>query len=419
MSIAQELADILEEIDRPGDFFVAGQAELLAPGIEVDDVGPIALPLLPAQARQLIKAASRAPYGRGADTVVDTRVRRTWQIEAGRVYVGGKHWPKTLAGIVARAAEGLGVEGPVAAELYKLLVYDKGSFFVDHRDTEKSPGMFATLVIALPSRSTGGELVVRHEGREAKLDLASADPAEVAFAAFYADCVHEVLPVKSGCRATLVFNLVREGKRGALAPPAYDAEAKRIASLLAGWAGELADLDARHAAGEFSDEEAGGDDDPDEHAPPRKIATLLDHAYTPAELAFGNLKGTDVATAKVIVAAAAEAACDVHLALLTVEESGSAEYSGRDDWYKRRRRGDDGFEASDFEVSEVIDHTQILSAWRPPTASRFRSAIWRCMAKNCRHPTPSTTWNPTNSISTKRPATKARRSSGHIPAQPW
>ena len=43
-----------------------------------------------------------------------------------------------------RVAEGLGIDEPITAELYKLLVYDKGGFFVSHRDTEKAPGMFAT-----------------------------------------------------------------------------------------------------------------------------------------------------------------------------------------------------------------------------------------------------------------------------------
>ena len=122
MTITKRLADILDNVDRPGDFFASGRAELLAPSIEVEGVGAIALPLLPAQAKQLIKAASRAPFGRGADTIVDTKVRRTWQIEAGDVAIGGKHWPRTLAQIVARVAEGLGVTGPVTAELYKLLV---------------------------------------------------------------------------------------------------------------------------------------------------------------------------------------------------------------------------------------------------------------------------------------------------------
>lgn len=285
MIIAGELAEILAGVDRPGDYYVTGRAEFLAPRIDVDGVGAIALPLLPVQAKQLIEAATRAPFGHGSETVVDAKVRRTWQIEASRIALGGKNWAKTIDGIVARAAEGLGVAGPVAAELYKLLVYDKGSLFVSHRDTEKVPGMFATLVVALPSHSAGGELIVRHKGREARLDLQTGDPAEIAFAAFYADCVHEVLPVTAGCRATLVFNLVREGKDGAPEPPAYEAETERVAALLRAWAN----------AGEETCERDRIDDGADDKAPPEKIVYPLEHAYTPAELSFETLKGADAA----------------------------------------------------------------------------------------------------------------------------
>jgi hypothetical protein len=118
MGITEELAKILAHVDRPGDFYVVGRTEWLAPRIEVEGVGQIALPLLAAQAKRLIKVATRAPYGRGAETVVDTKVRRTWQIEASRIAFGGKHWAQTLAGIVATAAEGLGITGSVAATFY-------------------------------------------------------------------------------------------------------------------------------------------------------------------------------------------------------------------------------------------------------------------------------------------------------------
>ena len=75
MTITHELAEILGNVDRSGDFCASGRVEFLAPRLEVDGVGPIALPLLPAQAKQLIKTAARAPYGRGADTIVDRKVR--------------------------------------------------------------------------------------------------------------------------------------------------------------------------------------------------------------------------------------------------------------------------------------------------------------------------------------------------------
>jgi predicted 2-oxoglutarate/Fe(II)-dependent dioxygenase YbiX len=346
-SIADQLAVLLSTVRTPGDFYVAGTTELLLPRLAVDGVGPIALPLLPAQAAQLIAVAQRAPYGRGAQTLVDTAVRRTWQIGADRVRIEGKSWPRTLEGIVARAAAGLGVTEPVAAELYKLLIYDPGSHFVSHRDTEKAPGMFATLVITLPSEHAGGELLVRHKGREVRLELRCDDPSEAAFAAFYADCVHEVLPVTSGCRMVLVYNLLRSGTGCLPLPPNYDKEQAGLEALLRRWS---------------ADKTGHGDDSPE------KLVFLLEHAYTPAELSFPTLKGADAAAAAVLAAAAQRSDCALHVALLTIEESGWAEHTG----YSRSRRwgSDDDEDDEEFEIGEVDDCRRILSDWGRTDGSR-------------------------------------------------
>jgi hypothetical protein len=63
----------------------------LAWNTHVAGVGPIALPLLPVQTHQLIAIAKQAPYGQGEATLVDTQVRRTWQIDPERVQIGGRH----------------------------------------------------------------------------------------------------------------------------------------------------------------------------------------------------------------------------------------------------------------------------------------------------------------------------------------
>ncbi|MCG6861943.1 MAG: hypothetical protein LJE70_11780, partial [Chromatiaceae bacterium] len=78
------------------------------------------------QAEQIIAVAERAPYGRGTETLLDTDVRRTWQLGADRVRLSGRLWKQDLAAMVERAVDGLGVGGLVEAELYKLLVYDAG-----------------------------------------------------------------------------------------------------------------------------------------------------------------------------------------------------------------------------------------------------------------------------------------------------
>ncbi|MBP6816854.1 MAG: 2OG-Fe(II) oxygenase, partial [Burkholderiaceae bacterium] len=361
--INDALAAVLRTVQTPGDFLAAGECALHVPLIEVEGIGPIALPLLPAQAAQLIAAAERAPYGRGADTLVDTSVRRTWQIGVDRVRIRGRHWPAMLDGIVERAAMGLGAGAGVEAELYKLLVYDEGSFFVEHRDTEKSPGMFGTLIVALPSLHAGGELVIRHHGREARLDLRCADVSEVAWAAFYADCVHEVLPVDSGCRLVLVYNLRRTGRGRLPRPPSYDKEAAALERLLRAWCNETAK--------------------PDEDRP-LKLVYPLAHAYTPAELSFAALKGADAAVATVLTVAASDAACDLHLALLRIEERGAAEYNGYSGGRWRSRYHDDDEEDGDsgdddeFRVAEVFDRALTLSDWRRPDGGVASLGAWPC-----------------------------------------
>lgn len=335
--ICEELAKLLSTVQRPGDFFASGRLELPIPRLIVDDVGQIALPLLPTQAEQLIAQAERSPYGRGAATIVDTSVRRTWQIRPDRMRVGGKHWQATLDRAVALAAEGLGVDEPVSATLYKLLIYETGSFFVSHRDTEKERGMFATLVLMLPSLSSGGELVVRHKEREVRLDLSNDDPSEMAYAAFYADCVHEVLPVTAGYRAALIYNLIRKAKGSPLMPPSYEGQTARAKTLLQEW-------------GQSKRAPSDG--------VPEKVVYPLEHAYSSAELDFANLKGVDAAVAALLKSAAPQAGCDLHLALVSIEESGSAQY---DELYRSHYHG---YDDDEFEVDEVLERSQRLTEWR-------------------------------------------------------
>ncbi len=346
----RQLFHILQTVERPGNYYATGIIETFPPLIEIEGVGRVSLPLLPTQIEPLVAAAERAPYGRGQETLVDVEVRRTWQIDASRITLGGKHWQATLDSIVNQATQGLGVDGQVEAELYKLLVYDTGSFFVSHRDTEKAAGMFATLVIVLPSSYSGGELWVRHQQQEAKLDLHCTDPSEIAFAAFYADCQHEILPITEGCRLALIYNLIRTNKKLPLpTPPNYLHEQDKVAILLRQWEAQLNMENPEHLQ----------KDDEDEELIPEKLVYLLEHAYTQAELSFAALKNADAAIADVLVAAAGQAACDIYLALVSIEESGQAEYTG----YGKHR-----YEEV-LEEGEVYDRTETISNWRRPDGS--------------------------------------------------
>ena len=146
---------LLEGVKRAGDFFVSGALEIPMPKVEVEGVGVLSFPVPSAQIRQITGHATRAPYGRGEATILDESVRKVWQLPPEKVRLGGKSWAASFAAILSKVSAALGCEGrAVSAELYKLLVYDTGGFFLAHRDTEKVEGMFGTLVIVLSTRST-------------------------------------------------------------------------------------------------------------------------------------------------------------------------------------------------------------------------------------------------------------------------
>ncbi|EJD46054.1 hypothetical protein AURDEDRAFT_87240 [Auricularia subglabra TFB-10046 SS5] len=98
----------------------------------------------------------------------------------------------------------------IQAELYKLNVYGPGSFFKAHKDTPRGEGMFGSLVVNFPIEHEGGALILRHDGHEVVHDASQAAytaPDQVSWVAFYSDVEHEVLPITSGHRVTLTYNL--------------------------------------------------------------------------------------------------------------------------------------------------------------------------------------------------------------------
>jgi len=324
------------------------------PGLQVDKVGAIRLPLGSTQARKLIRECSQAPYGKGTETLVDTDVRRVWELDPQRFKLTNPKWDELVSSITGEVQEALGLEeSKLTAHLYKLLVYEKGSFFLAHRDGEKLDGMVATLVIALPSPHTGGELVVSHEGRRHEITFTGAASGhELSYAVFYADCEHEVRPVKGGFRLCLVYNLTlarSRGKKG-IAAPLTSAAVTAIRELLGHWPS---------------------------NGNVQKIAVALDHQYSQEGLKIDTLKGVDRARADVLFDAAEQAGCVAHLALITHWQSGSAEGGDYDDYsYRRRRRygrwsDEEGEEEeeeetnalSGYEMGDIFDESLSINHW--------------------------------------------------------
>ena len=338
------LIGALARVDRPGEFCAAGDLPMTLPGLTVEGLGALSLPLAEAQARELIGLCRQAPYGKGVQTLVDTSVRRVWQLEPDRLQFTNPHWETTLGRTVEEVREKLGLErSPLVAHLHDLLVYERGSFFLPHRDGEKLDRMVATLVIVLPSAHEGGELVVSHNGERYEIAFpGAASGFELSYAAFYADCEHEVRPIQSGYRLCLTYNLVlaKPGRGKRLGAPSYGPVVDEASDLLTFWC---------------------------EDRCTQKIAVALDHLYTQDGLTPDALKGTDRARAEVLFQAARRAQCVAHLALVTLWKCNSAEYAYHRPYSRWRRYGDwdesEGTGDVPYETGEIIDSTLTAEHW--------------------------------------------------------
>ncbi len=283
-------AAAIEQATRSAKFMVAGCLPAVDPGINVDELGPVAVPLKRGMAKSLIESCQAAPYGKGTQTLVDAKVRKTYELDP-RKFRLGDEWNSAIADTTRTVADQLGLPADrLEAKLYKLLVYEKGGFFLSHRDSEKHDRMVASLIVVLPNPFEGGKLIVRHGAARQKLafEEAAAGGKTACFAAFYADCEHEVERVAGGVRLCLAYNLVlkpQTGKRAAAIDQAAPADA--LAASLGLWT-------ARQ--------------------PGKPLVFALEHHYTQRGLSLDLLKGADRQLADLVVPAAEGANCLLHLA---------------------------------------------------------------------------------------------------------
>ena len=138
---------MLEGIGENADatFAISGSISNAAnPGLFVKGLGGIGLPLSEHDAQRLAGSCHQAPFGKGSETVIDTSVRNTWELNSTQFELQNPAWPETLNEIVTKTADGLGIvlgAASIRAELYKLLLYEEGAFFDRHREYVSSQNL--------------------------------------------------------------------------------------------------------------------------------------------------------------------------------------------------------------------------------------------------------------------------------------
>ncbi|KAJ7596076.1 hypothetical protein C8J56DRAFT_1012248 [Mycena floridula] len=160
----------------------------------------------------LSQACQPASFGRGNQDVMDESYRKAGKLDSSQFSL-----PFDLhkSGIMDRVVATLLQDGKsLRTELYKLNVYGKGSFFKAHKDTPRGDDMIGSLVVVFSTAHEGGNLILRHKDQEYNFDsskeCAAIKAPSIGYIAFYSDIEHEVIPVTSGYRVTLTYNLYVE-----------------------------------------------------------------------------------------------------------------------------------------------------------------------------------------------------------------
>ena len=159
----------------------------------------------------LMDASSVASFGAGDKTVTDASYLFACKLEPEK-FLTSIQLSNTpiLRDVIKTLVPSLST---IRAQLYKLNIYGPEVHSRAHVDTPKSPEMFISLVLCLPTQFTGGSLVFHHCKKEVVFDWSSTPghPAKtIKWAAFFGNIEHEILPVTSGHRVTLTYNLYRE-----------------------------------------------------------------------------------------------------------------------------------------------------------------------------------------------------------------
>jgi hypothetical protein len=128
----QDIVATLQSVKGPGSFATGGTVQLPFPALYISGFSEtVGLPINSPQVGKVVEKCSRAPFGRGEDTIVDTSVRNTWQLNPSQFSIGNRAWEKELKSLVGRVKKALGCDATqhVTYELYKLLLYEPGGFF--------------------------------------------------------------------------------------------------------------------------------------------------------------------------------------------------------------------------------------------------------------------------------------------------
>ncbi|KAJ6599163.1 hypothetical protein DFH09DRAFT_27215 [Mycena vulgaris] len=330
-------ADFERVLNKPLDFqgsfyFHKTYSEFPNPILRLGSLGHIGLPLSSREAEHIKVHCVQAPFGKGERTLVDKSVRDTWEMDASQVHFDNPAWKTFMVQVSQEVCLKLGLAAKqvstVRCEPYKLLLYETGSHFLPHQDTEKTKGMFATVIVVLPSPFQGGAAHLSHGDLSTIVDSSPCSLSNVSVLAWYTDVLHEIKPITGGHRLAVAFNLIQTASSRPELPKTDD-HLRKLKHVLLSWK-QRTDV-------------------------PDKLMYLLQHKYSLASLRGDCLKGADAYKVALLQSLAKQLDFDVGLANVECHVVGY----GDDDFGHRGGYGSE--DDDDVGMAEVEEQTMTIS----------------------------------------------------------
>ncbi|KAI0720050.1 hypothetical protein C8T65DRAFT_568354, partial [Cerioporus squamosus] len=286
------------------------------PGLHVNGLGTLGLPLSLREAAAIKACSEFAVSNSTGHEDASASGRSCWEISASNVRFENNGWTTFIDDTLRQVCNAFVVHYKTSAprcELSKLVLCETGSRFV-HYPSMISDGVFATVVIVLPSKFSGGAVRLAHGDREEIYDCSSESLTSTTVLAWLGDCTHEVQPLTGGFQLTLHYDLVHTTE---VPPPSLfdqDHTVSRLRDILSTWNSERGSNDT-----------------------PRKVLYLLKSSTYPRDQpAHNSLSGTDARRVSLLANVGKLHGFRVGLATLVCTERGLGElprgYYGDDHW---------------------------------------------------------------------------------------
>ncbi|OAV92299.1 hypothetical protein PTTG_03932 [Puccinia triticina 1-1 BBBD Race 1] len=260
-------------------------------GFLLDGIGEIDLPLREGQVRQLIAKAHPAPSGRAGEPIANIPVPHAWELGRDQLFFLEPTWQAYLVDLT----------------------------------------------------HTGGEVVVTYNDQSKTLKTSDANQY---FACWYSDVSHEVLPVQSGYRCVLTYNLAIRPSHDHPRPAGtvLDSKKEPLRNGLERWLRDLATGDARNV--------------------PSHLYHALDHKYAEDNMSIEKLKAEDFIRIRALQNFARELPFEIFFAVLEQQKDGTVH---RARYRVDKRTGcytDSESYASHHEIGSVIDTSHAVKSLR-------------------------------------------------------